>query len=209
MKKIEARFGHESCTCGAYETNMKELERLRKGGATPPNLFMRANETENDDGEYKAPRTRPISRSRANSIQAPTAQIAPFDFDADMSGFDFSLEPQENWDFDGLQAFNNATEDVNAEQQPPQRRSSRNSKKAVHYADDAGEEDDEDGDGDGDAGAIDPNLMDVEQAEVTMQGDLEADDDEDADADLEAVGNLQDEDAEDGEQEEDDAADDE
>jgi hypothetical protein len=75
--------------------------------------------------------------------------------------------------------------------------------------DGAGEEDDEDGDGDGDAGAIDPNLMDVEQAEETMQGDLEADDDEDADADLEAVGNLQDEDAEDGEQEEDDAANDE
>jgi hypothetical protein len=141
MKKIQAKFGDENCECGAYETNMAELKRLREGGATPPNRYTGASETEDDDGVYKAPRTRPISRSRANSIQAPTAQIAPFDFDADMSGFDFSLEPQENWDFDGLQAFNNATEDVNAEQQPPQRRSSRNSKKAVHYADDAGEED--------------------------------------------------------------------
>lgn len=142
MKKIQAKFGDENCECGAYETNMAELKRLREGGATPPNRYTGASETEDDDGVYKAPRTRSISRSRANSIQAPTAQTAPFDFDdADMSGFDFSLEPQENWDFDGLQASNNATEEINAEQQPAQRRSSRNSKKAVHYADDAGEED--------------------------------------------------------------------
>jgi hypothetical protein len=141
MKKIQAKFGDENCECGAYETNMAELKRLREGGATPPNRYTGVSETEDDDGVYKAPRTRSISRSRANSIQAPTAQTAPFDFDdADMSGFDFSLEPQENWDFDGLQAFNNATEDVNTEQQPAQRRSSRNSKKAVHYAD-PGEED--------------------------------------------------------------------
>ena len=67
--------------------------------------------------------------------------------------------------------------------------------------DGAGEEDEEDADGD--ASAIDPNLMDVEQADETMQGDLEADDDEDADADLEAVGNLQDDDADDGQQDDD------
>lgn len=67
--------------------------------------------------------------------------------------------------------------------------------------DGAGEEDDEDADGD--ASAIDPTLMDVDHGDETMQGDLEADDDEDADADLEAVGNLQDEDAEDEQQEDD------
>jgi general transcription factor 3C polypeptide 5 (transcription factor C subunit 1) len=67
--------------------------------------------------------------------------------------------------------------------------------------DGAGEEEDEDADGD--ASAIDPTLMDVEQGDETMQGDLEADDDEDADADLEAVGNLEDDDAEDEQQEDD------
>jgi hypothetical protein len=143
MKKIQAKFGDENCQCGAYETNMAELKRLREGGATPPNRYTGASETEDDDGEYNAPRTRSVSRSRANSIQAPTAQIAPFAFDTDMSGFDFSLEPQVDWDFEAMQTFNNATEDVNSDQQPAQRRSSRNSKKAVHYADDAGEEDNE------------------------------------------------------------------
>ena len=141
MKKIQARFGQESCTCGAYQTNMAELKRLREGGATPPNDFMAANKSEADDGEYKAPRTRSISR--ANSIQAPTAQMGSYDFDADMSGIDFSLEPQEDWDFEALQAFNDAPEDIIAEQQPAKRRSSRNGKKVVHYADEAGEDDDE------------------------------------------------------------------
>lgn len=62
--------------------------------------------------------------------------------------------------------------------------------------DGAGEEEDDD---EGDATAIDPSLMDVERVDETIQGDLEADDDdEDADADLEAVGNLQDGDAEGG-----------
>ncbi|KAM0711195.1 hypothetical protein Q7P35_001934 [Cladosporium inversicolor] len=135
MKKIEARFGHESCTCGAYEINMKELKRLREGGATPPNLFMRANETENDNGEYKAPRTRSVSR--ANSIQAPTAQAVPHNFDVDMSGFDFSREIPENWDFEALQTFSNAAEDFNAAQPPVTPRSSRSGKKAVHYVDEA------------------------------------------------------------------------
>ena len=71
--------------------------------------------------------------------------------------------------------------------------------------DGVGEEDGEHGDGedDGEESAIDPNLMDVEQAEEAIQGDLEADDDEDADADLEAVGNLEEEDGEDGQQDED------
>lgn len=140
MKKIQARFGLESCTCGAYKTNMIELKRLREGGATPPNDFMATNKSEADDGEYKAPRTRSISR--ANSSQAPTARMATYDFNADMSGLDFSLEPQDDWDFEALQAFNNAAEDINAEQQPVQRRSSR-SGKTVHYADDAGQEDDQ------------------------------------------------------------------
>lgn len=142
MKKIKARFGLESCKCGAYETNMIELKRLRDGGATPPNDFMAsANKSEADDGQYKAPRTRSISR--ANSIQAPTAQMATYDFDADLPGLDFSLEPQEDWDFEALQAFNNAVPDITAEQQPTTRRSSRSSKKAVHYADEAEENDDE------------------------------------------------------------------
>jgi len=144
IKKIEARFGRKDCTCGAYKTNMAELKRLREGGATPPNnRFSPAPETEDDDGEYTAPRTRSVSRSRANSIQAPTAQTAPFDFDSDMSNFDFDIlaEPQNNWDLQELQAFDSAMEDFNAEQQTSQRRSSRNGKKAVHYADEAGEED--------------------------------------------------------------------
>ena len=69
--------------------------------------------------------------------------MAPFDFDSDMSNFDFDIlaEPQNNWDLQELQAFDNAMENFNAEQQTSQRRSSRNGKKAVHYADDAGEED--------------------------------------------------------------------
>lgn len=75
-------------------------------------------------------------------------------------------------------------------------------KAAMEKAASAGETYDGAGDDD-DASAIDPNLMDVEHAEETMQGDLEADDDEDADADLEAVGNLQ-EDAEDAQQDDDD-----
>ena len=142
MKKIQARFGLESCNCGAYETNMIELKRLRDGGATPPNDFMAsANKSEADDGEYKAPRTRSISR--ANSIQAPTAQMATYDLDADLSGLDFSLEPQEDWNFEALQALNNAVPDITAEQQPTTRRSSRSGKKAVHYADEAEENDDE------------------------------------------------------------------
>jgi len=142
MKKIQARFGLESCKCGAYETNMIELKRLRDGGATPPNDFMAsANKSEADDGEYKAPRTRSISR--ANSIQAPTAHTATYDFDVDMSNIDFSLEPQDDWNFEALQAFNNAVPDLTAEQQPATRRSSRSGKKAVHYADEAEDNDDE------------------------------------------------------------------
>jgi hypothetical protein len=60
-----------------------------------------------------------------------------------MSGFDFSLEPQEDWDFEALQAFNNASEDISAEQQPAKRHSSRSGKKVVHYADEAEDDDDE------------------------------------------------------------------
>ena len=142
MKKIQARFGDEGCTCGAYEMNMAELKRLREGGATPPNNFMGANETDNDEGEYTALRTRSVSR--ANSIQAPTAQTAPWDFDVDAPGFDFSLEDNMNVDdWAAIQDFNNATPDVSVEQQPAQRRSSRSGKKVVHYADDADQEQEE------------------------------------------------------------------
>lgn len=71
--------------------------------------------------------------------------------------------------------------------------------------DGAGEDEGDDDDGDeGDTTAIDPSLMDVERIDETMQGDFEADDDEDAGADLEAVGNLQDGDAEGGAQQEND-----
>ena len=132
MKKIRARFGLESCTCGAYKTNMIELKRLREGGATPPNDFMSAKKSEADDGQYKAPRTRSISR--ANSIQAPTAQMPTYDFAADMSDLDFSLGTQDDWNFEALHAFSNVAEGINAEQQPFQRRSSRGGK-TVHYAD--------------------------------------------------------------------------
>ena len=50
---------------------------------------------------------------------------------------------------------------------------------------------------DEDIGAIDPTLLDADE---TMRGDLEADEDEDADADLEAAGDLPDDDEDDGQQ---------
>jgi hypothetical protein len=139
IKKIQAKFGQPDCTCGAYETNMAELKRLREGGATPPNRFTAVSDSENDEGDYAAPRTRSISR--ANSIQAPTAQMESSAYDVDMSGFDFSFELGNEWE--ALQAFNDAAEDNDAEQPPAKRRSSRNGKKAVHYADDAGEDKDD------------------------------------------------------------------
>lgn len=65
-----------------------------------------------------------------------------------------------------------------------------------------GGSDEDNGDGgndnDEDLGAIDPALMGDGDADETMQGDFDADDDEDAGADLEALGELED----DGEEEE-------
>jgi hypothetical protein len=140
IKKIQARFGQADCTCGAYQTNMAELQRLREGGATPPNHFTASSDSENDEGDYTAPRTRSVSR--ANSIQAPAAQTEPSTYDVDMSGYEFSFEPGNEWE--ALQAFNEAVEEDNDAADPPaKRRSSRNGKKAVHYADNADEDEEE------------------------------------------------------------------
>jgi hypothetical protein len=132
-EKIQAKFGHPDCTCGAYQVNMIEFLRLKDGGATPPNKFMG---TESEDGDYAAPRTRSVSR--ANSYQAPTAQMMP------NNDFEFSFESP-NGEWAALQDFNNAAEEADVEQPPAKkRRSSRNNKKSVHYADNTGV-DDEDG----------------------------------------------------------------
>jgi len=140
IKKIQAKFGQSDCTCGAYETNMAEFKRLKEGGATPPNRFMApVSETGDDDGAYTAPRTRSVSR--ANSIHTPTAPVEPSNFQAEMAEYNYPFEPGNEWE--DLKAFNNAAEYYGAEQAPATRRSSRNGKKTVHYADDANEDDDE------------------------------------------------------------------
>lgn len=135
MKKIQSQFGQPSCTCGAYALNMAELERLRKGAPTPENKFTGPDvDTDNDEEvDHVASRTR--SQSRGNIIQAPTSQMAPFSFGANMPDFGFSLEPQnaaatEEWA--ALQAFNAAHDEP--EEPPAKRRSPRSGKKSVSYA---------------------------------------------------------------------------
>lgn len=127
IKKIQAHFGQPDCTCGAYQVNLTELRRLKEGGATPPNKFTLNNsEAEDDDeGDYVAPSTRSVSR--ANSYSAPTVQMVP-------NQFDFSFDTQVESANLGWDSFNEATEQDDAEP-PAKRRSTRNSKKAVHYAD--------------------------------------------------------------------------
>lgn len=145
IKKIQAKFGQPNCTCGAYKTNMAEMKRLKEGGATPPNRFRVLGETDDEGDAYVAPRTRSVSR--ANSLQTPAAQVMPPDFGADMPDFGFSLDTQNadaSLDWAAFEAFNNATENVESEEPPTKRRSSRNSKKSVHYADDANEDEGED-----------------------------------------------------------------
>jgi hypothetical protein len=123
-EKIQAKFGYPDCTCGAYQVNMREFLRLKDGGATPPNNFTGI---ESENGDYAAPRTRSVSR--ANSYTAPTAQMMP------NNDFDFSFESP-NGEWAAPQDFNNAAEEGVAEEPPAKkRRSSRNTKKSVHYAD--------------------------------------------------------------------------
>jgi hypothetical protein len=133
-EKIQAKFGHPDCTCGAYQVNSIEYQRLRDEGATPPNKFTGTSEAESEAGDYAAPRTRSVSR--ANSYQAPTAQMLPnneFDFSFGSPNGAASLE------WEALQDFNNVAEEAEETdvEEPPakKRRSSRNNKKSVHYAD--------------------------------------------------------------------------
>lgn len=134
MKGIQAKFGQPSCTCGAYKANMTEYERQKTGGATPPNKFRVLGDADGDD-VYVAPRTR--SSSRNESIQVPTAQMVAPTFGSDMPDFDF--------DWQGLQSFDNDREDEETEQLPvKKRRSTRNSSKSVHYADATDDDEDED-----------------------------------------------------------------